>query len=302
VEQSLNLRPGNAYILPSGFRVQMEKQFSGRNWRLIGVRPKGTLCHKLCTVYGGGKSEISKSISIAILRSPVFVRDFPADMAQVAEILKMDFSTIYRSCRPILSTERSLGSVIQLLTPSTDYNDFSNNWLRGLKQTARHLVFTVKRYYRSEWGDNWAEHFTVDHVNGYLGHELKFEQEPLVSNYLRVGFEPDNSWRIFKLRPDFYPSMKVQVEDDITASAVLPREQLYRLDPENTNLNVKRLTNAKRSPSNAPMKPSTAAATNKPNPTWPAPIPSSPARNLSLQPRLRPWSTTSPRWTALVLP
>ncbi|MCX6609481.1 MAG: hypothetical protein NTW74_01360 [Acidobacteria bacterium] len=250
VEQRLNLRPGNAYILPSGFRVQMEKQLSGRAWRLIGVRPKGTLCHKPCTVSGGGKSEISKSLSSAILRGPVFVRDFHADMAQVAEILKMDFSAIYRnrlpddrSRRPILSTERSLGSVIQLLTPSSDYNDFYNNWLRGLKQTTRQLVFTVKRYYRPEWGDNWAEHFSVDHVNGYLGHELKFEQEPLVSNYLRVGFEPDSSWRIFKLRPDFYPSIKVQVEDDITASVVLPREQLSGLDPETTNPSVKLLTN-----------------------------------------------------------
>lgn len=249
-EQRLTLRPGNAYVLPSGFRVQMEKQFSGRAWRLIGVRPKGTLCHKPCTVSGGGKSEISKSLSSALLRGPVFVRDYRADMAQVAEILKMDFSAIYRnrlpddrSRRPILSPERSLGSVIQLLTPSAEYNDFYNNWLRGLHQTTRQLVFTVKRYYRPEWGDNWAEHFTVDRINGYLGHELKFDQELLVSNYLRVGFDEEGSWRIYKLRPDFYPSVKVQVEDDITASAVVPRQRLSGLDPETTNPSVKLLAN-----------------------------------------------------------
>lgn len=250
VEQRLSLRPGNAYILPSGFRVQMEKQFSGRAWRLIGVRPRGTLCHKPCTVSGGGKSEISKSLSSVLLRGPVFVRDFKADMEQVAEILRMDFSAIYknrlpddRSRRPILSPERSLGSVIQLLTPSADYNDFYNNWLRGLHQTTRQLVFTVKRYYRPEWGDNWAEHFTVDRINGSLGHELKFEHELLVSNYLRVGFDKEGAWRIYKLRPDFYPSVKVQVEDDITASAVLPRGRLSGLDPEMTNPSVKLLTN-----------------------------------------------------------
>lgn len=250
VEQRLTIRPGNAYVLPTGFRVQMEKQLSGSAWRLIGVRPKGTLCHKPCTVSGGGKSEISKSLSSALLQGPVFVRDFHADMALVAGILKMDFSTIYRdrlpddrSRRSILSTERSLGSVIQLLTTSPQYTGAHNAWLRDLNQTTRQLVFTVKRYYRLEWGDNWAGHFSVDHVNGYLGHELKFDHARLISNYLRAGFDHDGSWRIFKLRPDFYPSMKVQVEDDITASVVLPRTSLAGLDPETTNPSVKLLTN-----------------------------------------------------------
>jgi phosphoenolpyruvate carboxykinase (diphosphate) len=90
----------------------------------------------------------------------------------------------------------------------------------------------VKRYYRPEWGENWREHFTVDRINGFLGHELKFDNQKLVGNYLRVGYDPDGSWRIYKLRPDFNPADKVQVEDDITASVVLPRESLNDLDPE----------------------------------------------------------------------
>ncbi len=252
-EQRLTLRPGNAYVLPSGFRVQMEKQFSGRAWRLIGVRPKGTLCHKPCTVSGGGKSEISKSLSSVLLRGPVIVRDFHEDMEQVGKILKMDFSGVYkdrapddRSRRPILSHERSLGSVIQLLTPSADYTDEYNAWLRGLHQTTRQLVFTVKRYYRPEWGDNWSEHFSVDRINGSLGHELKFEHELLVSNYLRVGFDAEGAWRIYKLRPDFYPAEKVQVEDDITSSAVIPRGRLSGLDPETSNPSVKLLANCEK--------------------------------------------------------
>ena len=104
--------------------------------------------------------------------------------------------------------------------------------MRELPQTIRQLLFTVKRYYQPEWGDNWREHFTVDRINGFLGHELKFDNQKLVSNYLRVGFDPDGSWRIYKLRPDFHPADKVQVEDDITASVVLPRESLNDLDPE----------------------------------------------------------------------
>ncbi len=246
----LTLSKDATYVLPSGFRVRLEKHFAGTSWRLVGTRPRGTLCHKPCTVSGGGKSEISKSIANALLQGPVFVRDYHRDMDQVAEILTMDCSAIFndqsadpRKRRPILSPERSLGSVIQLLTPSPKYTDEYNHWLRELPQTTRQLVFTVKRYYRPEWSDNWREHFTVDRINGYLAHELKFDNQKLVSNYLRVGYDPDGSWRISKLRPDFYPADKVQFEDDITASVVLPRESLNDLDPEYANPSVKLVAN-----------------------------------------------------------
>ncbi len=76
------------------------------------------------------------------------------------------------------------------MTPSPEYTDEHNAWVRQLPQTIRQLLFTVKRYYQPEWGNNWREHFTVDRINGFLGHELKFENQPLVSNYLRVGFDP----------------------------------------------------------------------------------------------------------------
>ena len=250
---SIPLRARELYFLPNGYRLRLEKQVGGTQWRLIGTRPRGTLCHKPCTVSGGGKSEISKSIAAALLKGPVFVRDYHRDMDQVAEILKMDFSAIYRnrppgdrSSRPILSFDRSLGSVIQLLSPSPEYTDEHNNFVRGLPQTIRQILFTVKRYYLPEWGGDWRGHFTVDSINGYLGHELKFNNQKLVANYLRVGYEPDGTWRIYKLRPDFYPAEKVQVEDDITASAVLPRSALEYLDPQYSNPSVKLVANCER--------------------------------------------------------
>jgi hypothetical protein len=252
--QELTLHADATYVLPSGFRIRLEKDSSGSSWRLVGTRPRGTLCHKPCTVSGGGKSEISKSIANALLQGPVFVRDYRRDMDQVAEILKMDYSTIFkepssdpRKRRPILSPERSLGSVIQLLTPSPQYTAEHNEWLRQLPQTTRQLVFTVKSYYRPEWGDpseeRWRDHFTVDRINGFLGHELKFDNQKLISNYLRVGYDPDGSWRIYKLRPDFFPADKIQFEDDITASVVAPRESLNDLDPEYANPSVKLVAN-----------------------------------------------------------
>ena len=244
------LRADEIYMLPSGYRVRLEKQVAGSAWRLVGTRPAGTFCHKPCTVSGGGKSEISKSISDVLLKGPIFVRDFGRDMDQVADVLARDYSRIYRrrppdarTLRPILSTERSLGSVIQLLTPSTDYTDEHNQWLRELPQTIRQLVCTVKRYYRPAWGDQWRSHFGVDRINGYLGHELKFEGEKLVSNYLRIGYDPDGSWRIYKLRPDFHPADKVQFEDDITASIVVPGASLAHLDPAYSNPSVKLAAN-----------------------------------------------------------
>ena len=86
--QELTLHADATYVLPSGFRIRLEKDSSGSSWRLVGTRPRGTLCHKPCTVSGGGKSEISKSIANALLQGPVFVRDYRRDMDQVAEILE----------------------------------------------------------------------------------------------------------------------------------------------------------------------------------------------------------------------
>jgi hypothetical protein len=248
--QTLVLRAGDTYILPSGYKVRLEMQIGGTTWRLVGSRPDGTLCHKPCTVSGGGKSEISKSLAPMIHKGPVFIKEYVRDLDQVAAIIKKDFTVIYkkqppdeRAKRPFLSLDRSLGSVIKLLTPSSEYTDDHNAWLRQLPQTIRQLVFVVKRYYRPEWGDQWREHFTVDHINGFPGHELKYDDQMLLANYLRVGFEPAGAWRMYKMRPDFNPSDKVQMEDDITVSAILPQERLTHLSPEYSNPSVKIVAN-----------------------------------------------------------
>ena len=249
-DHKLVLRPGEVYVLPWGTKIRLEKQPGGTAWRLIASRADGVLCHKPCTVSGGGKSEISKSLASIILKGTVFVRDYQNDFNVVEEILKKDFSTIYktpppgdRASRTILSPERSLGSVIKLLTPSKDYTDEHNDWVRRLPQTIRQLIVTVKRYYRPDWGEDWRKYFTVDRINGHEGHELKYRNQKLVGNYLRMGYDPNGTWRIYKLRPDFNPADKVQVEDDITASIVIPREGLDHLDPEYWNQSLKLVGN-----------------------------------------------------------
>ncbi len=224
------LRLEQRYVLPCGYKVHMEMPPAGRAWRLIGTVAEGTLCHKPCTVSGGGKSEISKPISDAILAGPIFVSDFKADFDQVDELIRRDYSDRYadpkrngKDHRLILSPNRSLGSVIKLLTPSSAFSAEYNAWLETVPQHIKELVFVLKRFYRPEWGEHWRENFSVDTVNGLPANELRFHRRKLVANFLRVGFDAEDSWRTFGLRKDFFPAAKIQMEDDITASTVVPR-------------------------------------------------------------------------------
>jgi hypothetical protein len=227
-ECAIKLLPERTYVRPSGYKVRMEKPGANRSWRLVGTSAEGILCHKPCTVSGGGKSEISKAITDAVLTGPVFIADFKPDFDKVAELIARDYSGRFKDParedrRAILSAERSLGSVIKLLTPDErDYSADYNSWLTSVPQYLKELVFVVKRYYKPEWGGDWRGHFSVDIINGTPGNELKCDNRKLVTTHLRVGFETDGSWRTFGLRKDFYPAVKIQYEDDITASVVVP--------------------------------------------------------------------------------
>jgi hypothetical protein len=229
--QKLKLLPGHDYVRPSGYKVHMEKPAGGRIWRLVGTRAEGTLCHKPCTVSGGGKSEISKPITDAILTGAVFVADFERDMDAVDALLRRDYGGRFldparRDDRPVLAPARSLGSVIKLLTPSEDYTPEYNRWLESIPQYLKEIAFVVKRFHKPEWAGDWRSRFSVDVVNGQPGNELKFNTRKVISNQLRVGYAADGAWRTFGLRKDFQPSAKVAWEDDISASVVVPAAAL----------------------------------------------------------------------------
>ena len=235
-KHSIKLQPDKTYMRPSGYKVRMEKPpGANRAWRLVGTAAEGLLCHKPCTVSGGGKSEISKPITDAILTGPVFVSDPKGDFDAVEALIKRDYSTRFVDkakvdSRQVLAPERSLGSVIKLLTPDTrEYTREYNEWVSTIPQHVKELVFVVKRYYKPEWGDNWREHFSVDIINGTPGNELKCDNRVLVTTRLRVGFDQDGAWRTFGLRKDFHPAMKVQMEDDITASVLVPTARVEHL-------------------------------------------------------------------------
>jgi hypothetical protein len=239
VERSIPLLPGKVYMGPSGYRLRMEKHPAAPSWRLIGTVGEGVLCHKPCTVSGGGKSEISKSIRDYMHFGPFFVSDIDADGELVDKVFARNYQDRWKvppdytkfPTRSILSPLRSLGSVIKLLTPSPEYTDQYNHWLKSIPSHIYAMVFIIKRFYRPQWGDNWREHFGVDVINGEPGHELKYHDRRLVGSYLRVGLVAPQVWRTFKLRQDFVASEKLQAEDDITASVVVPAGQLSHLPP-----------------------------------------------------------------------
>jgi hypothetical protein len=235
-EQQIRLSPDNTYIMPSGYKVRMLNPQTGQRWRLTGTTAEGLVCHKPCTVSGGGKSEISKPINDAMVTAPVFTPNFHEDMDLVEAITRRDFSDRFKDpkvpgkpSRPLLSDERSLGSVIRLLTPNPEYTKAYSQWLESVPQRVRDLVLTVKRFYRPHWGDNWRERFHVDSINGQPGVELRYRQRPVIAGYVRIGYSAENAWRLFSLRKDFWPAVKLQREDDITASVVVPKAQLTNI-------------------------------------------------------------------------
>jgi len=233
--QSIPLRADRVYLGPNGYSVRIAQQPSERTaWSLIGTVPMATSCHKPATVSGGGKSEISKAINDAFVFGSEFVADFDRDMDSVAAILARDFSQRFldpakndQDHRPILSEERSIGSVIKLLTPSrSTYHPDYNAWLDRVPPHIKELVYVVKHSYRPEWGEDWRSHFSVVSVDSRQGNRLSLDDRPITINMLRVGYNDDGSWRLFSLRHDFSPAAKVQTEDDITASTVVPGDQL----------------------------------------------------------------------------
>lgn len=250
-QYSIKLLHNHTYIYPNGFNIHMERHPNAPSWRLIGTHQEGTYCHKPCTVSGGGKSEISKSIAGAIIYGEVFVDDFADDMAMVTEIFERDYSTRFRAPeqqgidhRPLLSSERTLGSVIKLLTPSaTQYNDEHNQWLDSIPRHVLAIALMIKRFYKEEWGADWKKYFSVDMVNGHPGNALKFQGRKLIASYLRVGFDEQGAWRVFKLRQDFIASAKVQMEDDISASTVIPAHRLFGLNTDYKNPSIKLVEN-----------------------------------------------------------
>ncbi len=248
--RQIKLQAGFEYVYPCGYKVHLEKHPHAPSWRLVGSEAEGTFCYKPCTVSGGGKSEISKSLESALLSGPYYVQDLHTDFNWVDLLVQRDYSDRFKTppagapdTRPLLAANRTVGSVIRLLTPSEEYTPEYNTWLSTIPHHILSLVFVIKRFYRQEWGDNWREHFHVDLVNGRPGHELKFHRRKLEASYLRIGRLDDGAWRVYKVRQDFVGARKVQLADDIAVSATVPTQALAHLHPAQRQTATKLVAN-----------------------------------------------------------
>ncbi len=229
-QHSIKLSPDITYIHPSGYKLNLEKHPKSDRWYIVGTVAEGVYCHKPATVSGGGKSEISKSISEIITYKSFFVQDLDHDLSEVEKLLDHDmYKNRFQDAsqnqgdksRPILSTQRTLGSVIKLLTTSNDdYTVEYNEWLNTISTPIRNLLFTLKRFYSPSMKNDWKKYFQVDYHDGEPGHELRLDHKPVNSRYLRVSSDLSDTWQTFRLRQDFIPAFKLQKEDDITCSAV----------------------------------------------------------------------------------
>ncbi|WP_439182067.1 hypothetical protein [Carboxylicivirga taeanensis] len=250
-EHSLQLSPEKIYIHPSGHKFQLAKHPTQSMWRIVNTQPEGVFCHKPCTVSGGGKSEISKSMQNAIQYGTFNIVNLEEDFKAADEIINYDFSTRWKTIqpdaepsRPFLSPQRTLGSAVKLLTPSDQYSDEYNKYLNTIPSHIRSLVLFIKRLYRNESEKgNWKDYMSVEFINGREGTTLQYKNNKVTGSYVRIGFKQDGNWLLHKLRSDFVPSQKIQMEDDISASIVIPASQLSNLNPEYKNKSYKVVTN-----------------------------------------------------------
>ncbi len=250
-EQELTLSPDKIYIHPTGHKFQLVKHPEQQLWRIIDTAPEGIFCHKPSTVSGGGKSEISKSMQNAIKYGSFYIQDLEKDSEMADMLINYDYSNRWknirpdaRPSRPFLSPHRTLGSAVKLLTPSDQYNDAYNQFLESIPVHVRTLALYIKRLYRShQEKGSWKEHLNVEIVNGRDGNALRYKHNKIMASYVRIGFNPDGKWYLHKLRSDFIPSQKIQMEDDISASITIPASQLNDLNPEFKNKSVKLISN-----------------------------------------------------------
>ena len=251
-QEQIKMQPNKVYMQPNGYKIEMQKHPDAPTWRLIGTDAEGVFCHKPCTVSGGGKSEISKSLNDAVIYGAVYVQDFEDDMDQVADIYNRDYSQRLQPqfahedsdpSRQPLDPRRSLGSVIRLLTPSSSNTPEYNAWLESIPPRILSQAFIIKRMYSPDWKDNWRRYFSVDIINGKPGHALKYEGRELVASYLRIGLDEKGVWHTYKVRQDFIATEKVQMEDDISASVVVGADRLPNLSPKSSNPSVKLVKN-----------------------------------------------------------
>ena len=191
--------------------VRLEKQLGGTAWRLVGTARRAARCATSRAPFPAAANPRSPSPSpTRCSRARCSSATTSRDMDQVAEILERDFSRVYRNARPtsarvrpILSPERSLGSVIKLLTPSPEYTDEHNDWLAP--PPADHPPARLHReaLLPARMGRQLARAFHRRPHQRLPRPRTEVRRPKLVGNYLRVGYDPRRLLAHLQAAPGF---------------------------------------------------------------------------------------------------
>ena len=266
-------------MTPSGYKIRLEKHPGAASWRLIGTVAEGLFCHKPCTVSGGGKSEISKSLRDYMIYGPIFVADSgqglrprPADLRpRLLDRWKPGRGARLRGAgaagRCSARSGRWAASSSCSRPRTTTPTSTTTGW-RSFPNYIYPIVFIIKRFAARGDAEPLARH-------------VRRRQHQRLPRARAEGLRPQAGrhlparrparlagWRTFKLRQDFAAAAKVQTEDDITASVVVPG----RLAAATAARAARRRATSSRSTaspgcSSGPTTPSIAASTSRPRPT-----------------------------------
>lgn len=104
----------------------------------------------------------------AVTSGPFFVRDYKKTIAGAVAVLDHDYTKRFKGIsdykgrnRPILAADRTLSSVIILLSPDEElYTPEYNTWLRTIDAEVLSFIYLLKVRYHETWGDftkheNW---------------------------------------------------------------------------------------------------------------------------------------------------
>ncbi len=212
---------------------------AGASWARCRRAPSPQAVHRI----GRRQERDLKSLNDAIIYGPIYVGDVERDLAEVEAIINRSYAGCLRPevratqadpARSVLSLERSLGSVIKLLTPNPEPLHGRAQCLPGddSESCARRGLCASSDFIERNGGATGRSTSASTSSTELPGHELKLDGRQLVGCYLRVGLWKNGAWRTYKLRQDFIAADKVQMEDDITASTVVPISELPGLPSE----------------------------------------------------------------------
>ncbi len=164
--------------------------------------------------------------------------------------------------------------MIKLLTPSPDYTDEHNAWLR--RAAADHPPAGLHRSSATtgrSGATTGSATSRVDRINGYLGHELKFDGQRLVGQ-LPAGRASSRTARLAHLQaaPRLPPRREGAGGGRHHRLGGAPGASGWPARPRSPATRASSwCRTARPCSSSAPTTPSTAASTSRPRPTSPAP-------------------------------